>query len=402
MNKPRLLLVGDFAKHSGFARVNESLAWHLRDRWDIAVLGVNYHGDYTPHQRHYRLYPAWIGGDAHGHGRIAKIVEYEQPDVVLVVADPWHAGGYIEGLTDALETIPPCVLYTPVDAECIRRTDVETLDWYRTVVAYTQFGAQELRRAGVTAPLAIIPHGIDRGLFQPIGRSAARQAAGVPEDWYIVLIVDRNQVRKRLDIAFDAFAQFAAGKPEARLHYHGAAYEDVGWDILAMAADLGIADKLILTDPAMQPLAGIPPQQLPVLYSMADVKLSTTSGEGWGLTTMEAMACGVPCIAPNFAALGEWARPALGDLPATIATRHAKINTVGRVPSTTDVIDALEYLYANPGERQALAAAGLALVSDPAYDWANIADQFDTLLRRAIWHGATVAEYAAQPAEVTA
>ena len=400
--KPRLLLVGDFAKHSGFARVNESLAWHLRDRYDIAVLGVNYHGDYTPLQRLYRLYPAWIGGDAFGHKRIAKVVAVEQPDVVLVVCDPWHAGGYIEGLTEELETVPPCVLYTPVDATGIRREDVATLDWYRRVVAYTQFGARELRRSGVDAPLAIIPHGIDRELFRPIGRSVARQVAGVAEDLYIVLVIDRNQVRKRLDIAFEAFAQFAADKPHARLHYHGAAVEEQGWDVKAMAADLGITDKLMLTDLDMQPLAGVPPQQLPVLYSMADIKLSTTSGEGWGLTTMEAMACGVPCIAPNYAALGEWARPALGDLPASIPTRHAKINTVGRVPSIADVVDALETTYQHPAERQALSAAGLRLIADPVYDWANIADQFDTLLRRAIWceTAVTVHEAAAVEASV--
>jgi glycosyltransferase involved in cell wall biosynthesis len=390
VSKPKLLIVGDFAKHSGFARVNESIAWQLSDRWDIAVLGVNYHGDYTPLQQHYRLYPAWIGGDAYGYGRIGLVADVERPDAILITADPWHTAGYVQGLLERDGDWIPAVLYAPVDATGIRPADVALLDWLQHVVAYTQFGADELRRAGVTAPISIIPHGVDRALFTAVGRDRARQAAGVPEDLYIVLVLDRNQPRKRLDIAFAAFAAFAQDKPDARLWYHGALQEETGWDIGAMAADLGIADKLMLTTRDMRPLAGVPPQQLKYVYSLADVKLSTSAGEGWGLTTMEAMACGVPCLAPDYAALGEWARGAIGLIEASIPTRHVKVNTVGRVPSIDEVVDALDYVYHHPAERSELSRRGLERVAAPQFDWANIADAFDTVLRRAMWRETTV------------
>lgn len=379
--KPKLLIVGDFVKHTGFARVNEAIAHHLRDRWDIAVLAINYKGDYTPLQHRYRLYPAHLGGDQCGVGRIADIIRVEQPDAILVVNDPWMAGEYIPEL---LGSRPPMVLYTPVDAASLRPVDVELLCGYTAVVAYTQFGRQQLEQAGLTMPIEIIPHGIDLETFYPVPQADARRLVGMPQDTFAVLVLDRNQPRKRLDIAFEAFAMFAEGKPaNVRLVYHGA-LKDAGWDIEDMARDLGIDKRLILTGRGFQSLAGVPIDQLRTMYSMCDVRLSTTSGEGWGLPTMEAMACGLPNILPQFAALGEWANGAAYMVEAPIRTRHAQINTVGQVPHTEDVAYALNTLYMQPEQRQRLRAAGLDLVQEDQYRWSTIADQFHEVLAQAV------------------
>lgn len=380
MTLPKLLLVGDFAKPTGFARVNESLAQQLRDRWAISVLAVNYKGDATPLQQHYQLYPAHLGGDAMGMGRIAELVQVTQPDVILMVCDPWVAPGYLEALG---ETHPPIVLYTPVDATSLRPVDIAPLNGYGQVVAYTQFGAAELMKAGYTGPLSVAPHGIDLDLFSPLDQAEVRTRVGMPLDTFAVLVLDRNQPRKRLDIAFDAFAQFAKGTPEdVKLVYHGV-LNDVGWDIEGMADDLGIADRLILTGRFTRGQS-VPVQALSAIYSMCDVKLSTCAGEGWGLTTMEAMACGLPNVVPDFAALGEWAAGAVAYVPAPISHRHPEINTVGRVPLASDVAHALDILYKRPDYRAQIAAAGLSLVAREQYRWAAIAAQFDALLRGAL------------------
>jgi hypothetical protein len=125
VTKPKLLIIGDFVKHTGFARVNEALAALAAPSWDIAVLGVNYKGDYTPLQQQYRLYPAHLGGELHGAKRLADIVAVEQPDACLFVCDPWIGADYARVL-DQLPDAPPSVLYTPVDATGLRRVDVAT------------------------------------------------------------------------------------------------------------------------------------------------------------------------------------------------------------------------------------------------------------------------------------
>lgn len=381
MSKPRLLIVGDFVKFTGFARVNEAVAACLSDRWDIAVLGVNYKGDHCEQQQQYRLYPALLGGDLHGIGRLADIIRVEAPKACLFTCDPWIGADYARALAE-IDEAPASVLYTPVDATGLRRVDIEPLNAFESVVSYTRFGAGELRRSGYTGPLAIIPHGIDLELFRPIDQTTAREAVGLPPDTFAVLVLDQNNPRKRLDIAFDAFARFVSDKPDnVKLVYHGPLGGQGRWDILGMAEDLGISDRLIL--PRQDGLS-IPHDQLAYLYSMCDVKLSTTSGEGWGMTTNEAMACGLSCIAPDFAALGEWAREAIYRIPAVTSLRHVEINTVGRAPTPEAAAAALEDLYRYPEQREALRTAGLALVKRPEYQWARIADQFHAVLLGAL------------------
>jgi len=378
MTKPRLLIIGDFVKMTGFARVNEALAAELSDRWDIAVLGVNYKGDPTPLQQSYRLYPALLGGDLHGIGRLSDILRVEQPAACLFVCDPWIGADYAKALS-AIPDAPPCVLYTPVDATGLRRVDIAPLNLFDQVIAYTQFGARELAMSGLSRPIAVIPHGIDLELFRPIDQAEARRQVGLPQGTFAVLILDQNNPRKRLDIAFDAFARFAADKPDhVKLVYHGPLGGQNRWDILGMAEDLHIDDRLIL--PRRDGLA-IPHDQMAYLYSMCDVKLSTTSGEGWGLTTMEAMACGVPCIAPDFAALGEWARDAVYRIPAVTPLRHVEINTVGRSPTAESAAQALEDVYRYPEQREALRTDGLALLRQQYFQWPRIANQFDAVIR---------------------
>lgn len=386
----RLLLAGDFACHTGLARVNESIAAGLADfGWEIAVLAVNYGGDSHPLQSRYRLYPAHAGGDAHGIGRIGAIAAHVRPDVILLVHDAWNARDLIKAVIEDMPVeidAPPIVAYVPVDGTAMREAHVGPLNLCQHVVAYTQFGKTQLRLAGLDAPCSIIPHGIDLDLFHPIPQTEARRIVGLSPDAYAVLVMAANQPRKRLDIAFDAFARFAADKPpNVQLVYHGPLKTPNGWDIEDMAADLGIGERLIITSRNVTPTRGVSVDRLAVLYSMCDCKLTTTSGEGWDLTTMEAMTCGLPCIAPDFAALGEWARGAALLIDAPIPTRHCGgINTIGRVPDAEDAARVLDWLYHEPDQRALLRRAGLERVADPQYRWEAIAGAFDQILRAAV------------------
>lgn len=390
----RLLLCGDFAAHTGLSVVGEALANGLSDRgWEISVLAINYHGDPTPLQARYALYPAEGGGDPRGVGRITQIVQHTKPDAILAIHDPWLIAAWLHALQTELplETlVPPMVGYMAVDGMGLNSAHVTPLNGLAAAVAYTQFGRSELRRAGLTAPCHVLPHGIDREVFYPVEKSEARAQLGMDQDTYACLVFDANQPRKRLDIAFESFAAFARNKPEnVKLLYHGPRISVNGWDIEAMAQDLGMHERLLLSSRFITPTRGVRTDHLRTIYSACDVKLSTSSGEGWGLTTMEAMACGLPCIVPDFAALGEWAEGVALCVPATIRVRHcgemdgSGINTVGRVPEVTAVVEALETLYQDRNTGDNMTARGLTLMSDPRYDWANVTAAFDLVLKEA-------------------
>lgn len=387
----KLLLHSDFCRHSGFAKIAESVAAELTALgWEIVVLAVNYRGDPHPLQQQYRIYPAGAYGDLLGRNRLAKIVEVEGPDAILMITDPWVVSGHLDTL-GALEPFPPVAAYMPVDAPHLSRRVAPGLSRLGCAIAYTDFGARELSAIGAASPI-VIPHGIDHTEFFPMDQGEARRIAGIPDDQFVTLLIDRNQPRKALDIAVDGFCDWldqrrAAGQPidHLQLVYHGA-LQDLGWDLGEIADDRGYHDHLVVTSRDLKPLAGVRVRDLRAIYSMADVRLSTTAGEGWGLTIMEAMACGVPVIAPAWSALAEWTDGAIYALPVRHTRRHRETNTIAGYVDQADVATALATLYDDADRRVALADDGLCLVQRPEFRWEAIGRQFDTVLRGMVLH----------------
>jgi glycosyltransferase involved in cell wall biosynthesis len=132
-----------------------------------------------------------------------------------------------------------------------------------------------------------------------------------------------------------------------------------------------------MTNPKMRPGAGINETDMPDLYSLMDCLMSTAMGEGWGLTTMEAMACGVASIVGRYSALGEWPRGAVHYVDITsFEVTDKRINTIGGVPDRAQFVAAIDRMYRDVEYRQGLAKAGVALVRDAKYSWKTIGDQF--------------------------
>jgi D-inositol-3-phosphate glycosyltransferase len=64
MMSTRILIVGDAALPTGFARVVEGIFKPLAAKYEIRQLGTNYLGD--PHGYSWKVYPAELGGDRWG------------------------------------------------------------------------------------------------------------------------------------------------------------------------------------------------------------------------------------------------------------------------------------------------------------------------------------------------
>jgi D-inositol-3-phosphate glycosyltransferase len=114
--------------------------------------------------------------------------------------------------------------------------------------------------------------------------------------------------------------------------------------------------------------------------------ITTTQGEGWGLTTMESMACGVPNIVPDWSALGEWVPDDCAikvPCTSTIVTPTG-INVVGGIPDESRFIEALQTMYgtvemASETSEQCRDNA-LKLVAQDQFRWENIGQRFAEVL----------------------
>lgn len=382
----KLLWVGDACVSTGFARATHNTLDVLRHSWEVTVLGISYLGD--PHPYHYNIYPAWIGGDAMGSKRLAGLVKLHDIDCIVLQNDVWNIPPYIAALREAGLGHIPVVAALAIDG---KNCQSENLNGISLAIFWTKFAEREARLGGYTGPSAVVPLGIDLEMYKPLGRSKARSIFNVKpnkvvpvvptEDSYIVLNVNRNQHRKRLDLTCLYFCDWVEqyDVKDVFLMLHAAPTGEEEYDVEQLMTYRGHRDKLLFFKPNIG--HGVPEKFMSYTYGCADVMLSTTQGEGFGLTTFEGMACGVPQIVPDWSGLGELVKGVAWTVPCTsVALTQNRINVIGGVPDRDATVDALQQLYHIPMLRENLRSKGLTLVHEPRFRWENIGRAFGEAL----------------------
>lgn len=367
----KLLWIGDAGCDSGFAKATHAILEETRKTYDVAVLGINYRGD--PHDYPYPIFPAVPGGDILGYGRVKELVLRMVPDVIVIQLDPWLFR-YFFG---PLKGVPiPVVGIVAVDGKNCMGMALNVLS---RAVFWTRFGEEEAIKGGMTIPSGVVPLGVDLARYRPGDRTKARHALQLPPDvvnGFIVGNVNRNQPRKRFDLLIRYFGRWIREFhiKDAFLFLHSAPTGERGYDLEQLSRYYGFGDRMILAEPT--PYHGASEEHLVATYQAFDVQATTTQGEGWGLTTMEGMACGIPQILPAWSALEEWASPAACMIPCTSTATTLKVNVVGGVPEEATMIRTLDRLYRDHTYRQNLREAGLDLVAQPQYRWEEIGQRF--------------------------
>jgi glycosyltransferase involved in cell wall biosynthesis len=100
--------------------------------------------------------------------------------------------------------------------------------------------------------------------------------------------------------------------------------------------------KVIFPDPYLL-RSGISQDIMASIYTAMDVLLATSYGEGFGVPTLESLACSTPVIVSNFAASAELCGDGylIGGQPLWDAPQKAWFH----LPSVPEIIDALEQAY---------------------------------------------------------
>lgn len=368
----RMLLVADAVVSSGFARSARAYVdGAIAAGWDVHVLGLNYHGD--PHDWPCKIYPCAPGGDMWGLGRLPELVGKIAPSVVVVQNDPWNLPRYMKAIGTGVPTVAVLAVDGKNMAQAIK------LNGLAGAIFWTQFGEQEARKGGYVGPAAVVPLGVDLDIYKPQDRAEMRRLLLPPRahESFIVGCANRNQPRKRMDLLISYFAQWVREfkRHDAMLYLHVAPTGDKGYDLRQLMAYHGINDRLILQEPEVG--YGLSERSLAAQYATWDVGMTATQGEGWGLTTMEGMACGIPQIVPRWSALAEWPGDAVASVPCSeIAVTPGYVNVIGAIMDREDAIAALDLLYTDSDHRHALGARGLAHVYQPHYRWKAIGDAF--------------------------
>jgi glycosyltransferase involved in cell wall biosynthesis len=147
---------------------------------------------------------------------------------------------------------------------------------------------------------AILP-AVDISRFRPSDRLASREVLGWPRRRRIIFCVRRLVERMGLETLVAAFASMTARHPDVCLFIAGQG--PLRGVLESRIASLGLADRVRL-------LGYLPDSTLPAAYQAADISIvPSTSLEGFGLTTLESLACGTPVLVTPVGGLPEAIRP---------------------------------------------------------------------------------------------
>lgn len=360
----KILWCGDAIASTGFSKCTHAACDYLhKSGHEIIVLGINSYGDDHPYP--YPIYSCFHkldgGNDLTGQGRLPRMIMRHRPDVVVILQDPWNIKSYfteIDKYLDALDKagqypadfkMPVMIGWLAVDGKNQQSaSDLNRLDH---VVTWVQFGLDELRKGGYTGPGSIIPCGVDASIYKPMDKSECRSKyvpGDVPPNAFIVGTVGRIQHRKRFDLTIQYFSEWVheTNNQDAWLYLHACPTGDDCCDLIGLARYWGLSGRVILSNPRIG--SGWDEDELAQLYNCFDVLAVTSQGEGWHLPSIEAMACGVPVICGDWAALGEWAKNSAYLVPCTSTALNnglPKMHAIGGIPDREKFIDGLVRLY---------------------------------------------------------
>ncbi len=251
---------------------------------------------------------------------------------------------HLFGATAFAQVSPPVAAVTYVSELGIPRI-------YRGVpmIAVSPSTREDLIVRGVSGSnVTVIPNGLDHTLYAP--------ADGEPGP--VVLSLGRVEAYKRIDVVIDAMPHILRAVPGAKLLIVGR-----GEAVPALeqqVARLGLAEHVELH-------GFVSEQEKVELYRSARVFVNPSEKEGWGLTVLEANACGTPVVASD--------SPGLRD-----SVRHEQTGLLVPHGDVAACADAISRILRDEDEWRRLRRGALAWAA--GFRWDAVTDQVQAVLER--------------------
>lgn len=274
------------------------------------------------------------------------------PVLGLPVVHTFHALGVVKRRYQGeKDTSPPERI--GIERDIAKRVDRIVATCTDEVFELMRIGAQRER-------LAVIPCGVDLALFTPDG-PRTRRRAGMQRLVTVGRLVQRKGIGNVVSAlpALPGVELVVAGGPDrCQLERDPEATR-----LLELALGEGVADRVTL-------LGRVSREEVPRLMRSADAVVSVPWYEPFGITPVEAMACGVPIVAS-----------AVGGIIDTVLDDVTGVQVAPRDPDR--LAEALRALLADPRRRAAYGRAGTERARR-FYDWGRIATSTLSLYERLV------------------
>jgi glycosyltransferase involved in cell wall biosynthesis len=325
MKKKKVLALFDYVARTGFGTVSKNIVAQLKknfgDNLHLDIIAINYFGESYKEDENTFVFPAKLTDEkSDDFGRYAflkMLKESNDYDGIFICQDL----GVIVPIIEVMDFIKKekkqldrksfkSIFYFPVDCELKIEELTRGLEFFDVLVTYTEFGRGEVLKFRPDLKVKVILHGNNSKDFYPLPDDVKlkfrNEYFGDNAGKFIVTNVNRNQPRKDIPNTIFGFIEARASwdnankdLPRPFLYLHCHPKDPLGWDIRAIMAQTDLeedVDYKLIPKEMEASMADV--ATLNAIYNASDVFLTTTLGEGFGLSFADAAACKVPIIAP--------------------------------------------------------------------------------------------------------
>ncbi|MEM4530598.1 MAG: glycosyltransferase, partial [Thermofilaceae archaeon] len=242
------------------------------------------------------------------------VSEYK-PDVVTILFSVWvEPYKSFPRIMQQLNSRVKVLVYAPFEYLTLSELFFESLLGAHLVLIPNRIGEAYMKLHVGEEFVWYVPHGYDPRVFKPLRRS---EMTDVERQYYdelkrvydgrtVYLFVGRNNLRKEIGTLIAAFRMLPSRiRRESMLALYTRLQEvtpstvgaSLGWDIVRIAKKYGVDDRVFVFHNWASAEWGVPDWLMNIVYNSADIYVHPSSGEGFGLPIIEAMAVGLPVIA---------------------------------------------------------------------------------------------------------
>ncbi len=214
----------------------------------------------------------------------------------------------------------------------------------------SEFNRRTFESSGVKRPIHVMPLGVDVNYFHP--HIKARQI----EDRFVFMSVFEWGERKAPEALLQAYNQEFSSSDDVMLLLKVINTDpavNIERHVEAMRLRADRAPVVIVLN------QNIPSYQMGSIYCSSDCFVLPTRGEGWGMPTLEAMACGLPTISTHWSAQTEFFNDDVGYpinlrrlIPAVAKCPYYE-GFEWADPDVDHLAGLMRQVYENPGEARA-------------------------------------------------
>jgi len=242
----------------------------------------------------------------------------------------------------------------------------------------------------------VIPHAVDLSLFehQPdLDRTHARREWSkrlrfpLFDDAVVVINMDRNIWHKRWDATYDFVNRLQEKMPdrEVLLIAHSKMIQTQerghppGYSLPHLETAYGLQGRVAYT--YFDWGNGFEREEIAEMIRLADLRLTTSEGEGFGIPTIETASLGIPQIVNKHTCMSELL-PEGSPFLVDPAMMEDNMGSLWAIPDVREMANRAAHLLNNPDETKKHTEAARDFVSD-RFEADNVCGQFDELFRRA-------------------